>query len=274
MFRKNKKHQQAILIDSQFLLPPRLRRELEASWAYTFHHEVFVRIPEELFADLFIEEDSWPNAPVNILIGAEMLKTRFGWSDIELEEKIEFNLQVRYALGLNNLGEEVALFPTLNNFRHRLLEYAQKTGINLYQETFKAISDAHLEVLWRKTGWQKMDGAQLMSNIVLMNRLDLALAVFQKGFSVLPGPIQAKWRRDHEEYLGDKPQIFCHRVKPEDMEGRLVQVGYLLLELADALRSHQASGEDIELVNRALKDLFLIKDRGRITLRPASEISR
>ncbi len=122
-----------------------------------------MRIPEEPYADLYSEEDSRPNAPVNVLIGAEMLKTGFGWSDAELEKNMQFDLLVRYALGMNNLNEEVPVLRTLYNFRRRVREYAQETGINLYQETFKAITDAQLGVLELKTGWQRMDSTQLMS---------------------------------------------------------------------------------------------------------------
>ncbi len=272
MFRKNKKHQQSSLFDSLFLLPPKLRREMVDSWAHTFNKVVFVRIPEEPYADLYSEEDSRPNAPVNVLIGAEMLKTGFGWSDAELEKNMQFDLLVRYALGMNNLNDEVPVLRTLYNFRRRVREYAQETGINLYQETFKAITDAQLEVLELKTGWQRMDSTQLMSNIAQMSRLGLVLSVFQKGVSALSSPKQAQWNRDHEAYLGPKPQNFCYRVKRVEVEGHLVQVGYLLLELAEALRRHQASDEITELVNRALQDLYVIEDGERVTLRPAAEI--
>jgi len=272
VYRENKKHQQSSLFDSQFLLPPKLRRQMEESWANTFFHEVFLRIPEEPFAVLYSEEDSRPNAPVNVLIGAEMLKTGFGWSDAELEENMQFDLLVRYALGMNNLNQEVTVLRTLYNFRRRVREYAQETGVNLYQETFNAVTDAQLEVLELKTGWQRMDSTQLMSNIAQMSRLGLVLSVFQKGVSVLPSKKQAKWNRDHEAYLQPKPQNFCYRVKREEVEGHLVEVGYLLLELAEVLRRHQASDEIVGLVDRALQDLYVIEDGERITLRPAAEI--
>ena len=117
VYRENKKHQQSSLFDSQFLLPPKFCKQKKASWAHTFFHEVFVRISEEPFAILYSEEDSRPNTTVNVLIGAEMLKTGFGWSDAELEENMQFDLLVRYALGLNNLNQEVTVLRTLYNFR-------------------------------------------------------------------------------------------------------------------------------------------------------------
>ena len=272
MFRKNKKHQQSSLFDSQFLLPPKMRKKMKASWAHTFYQEVFVRIPEEPFAVLYSEEDSRPNAPVNVLIGADMIKAGFGWSDAELEENIQFDLLVRYALGMNNLNQEVPVLRTLYNFRRRVRGYAQETGINLYQETFNAITDEQLTELELKTGWQRMDSTQLLSNIAQMSRLGLVLSVLQKGVSALPAAENEKWNTDHETYLKPEPQNFCYRVKRDEVAGHLVQVGQLLLELVAVLTQYQASAEIIQLVERVLQDLYVIDDEKQVTMRPADEI--
>jgi hypothetical protein len=53
---------------------------------------VFCRIDEEIFAPLYSEEASRPNTPVNVLVGLEVLKSGFGWSDEELCEQLGFNL--------------------------------------------------------------------------------------------------------------------------------------------------------------------------------------
>jgi hypothetical protein len=272
VFRKNKKHQQSSLFDSQFLLPPKLRRQMEASWAHTFYHDVFVRISEEPFAVLYSEEDSRPNTAVNVLVGADMLKTGFGWSDAELEENIHFDLLVRYALGMNNLNEEVPVLRTLYNFRRRVREYAQETDINLYQETFKAITDEQLAELELKTGWQRMDSTQLLSNIAQMNRLSLVLSVLQKGVSALPVDENEKCYTDHGKYLKPKPQNFCYRIKQEEVAGHLVQVGQLLLELVEVLTQYQADAEIIQMVERVLQDLYVVDDDKQVAMRPTDEI--
>jgi hypothetical protein len=272
VFRKNKKHQQSSLFDSQFLLPPKLRRKMEASWAHTFYHDVFVRISEEPFAILYSEEDSRPNAAVNVLVGADMLKTGFGWSDAELEENIHFDLLVRYALGMNNLNKEIPVLRTLYNFRRRVREYAQETNINLYQETFKAITDEQLAELELKTGWQRMDSTQLLSNIAQMNRLSLVLSVLQKGMSALPAADIEKWYADYGKYLKPKPQNFCYRIKQEEVAGHLVQVGQMLLELVGVLTQYQADAEIIQMVERVLQDLYVVDDDKQVTMRPTDEM--
>ncbi|MCK5713107.1 MAG: hypothetical protein KAI25_10340, partial [Hyphomicrobiaceae bacterium] len=158
------------------------------------------------------------------------------------------------------------------NFRRRVREYAQETGINLYQETFNAITDEQLTELELKTGWQRMDSTQLLSNIAQMSRLGLVLSVFQKGVSVLPAAENEKWNTDHETYLKPEPQNFCYRVEGDEVAGHLVQVGQLLLELVAVLTQYQASAEIIQLVERVLQDMYVIDDEKQVTMRPADEI--
>ena len=45
------------------------------------------------------------NIPINVLVGLETLKSGFGWSDEQMYENFCFNLQVRYALGYDRLGD-------------------------------------------------------------------------------------------------------------------------------------------------------------------------
>ncbi len=116
MFRASDKHRQRGVFEGANLLPEKLREKLVTSWAETFYHEVFCWIDEEIFADLYSERTSRPNTPVNVLVALEILKSGFGWSDRELYEQFCFNLQVRHAVGMGDLGEEVFELRTLRVF--------------------------------------------------------------------------------------------------------------------------------------------------------------
>ena len=104
MFRPNDEHRQTSMFSSVEELPKQVRQQLRESWAETFYHEIFVRIPEEVFAVLYSEEDSRPNTPVNVLVGLEILKSGFGWSDAEMMDHYYYDVQVRYALGYRDLS--------------------------------------------------------------------------------------------------------------------------------------------------------------------------
>ena len=104
MFRKNEPPREPGPSSIQQQLPKKLRERLENSWAPTFRDEVFYRIDEEPFAVLYSDRPSRPNAPVNVLVGMDILKAGFGWSDKELYDHVCFDLQVRHALALDGLG--------------------------------------------------------------------------------------------------------------------------------------------------------------------------
>ncbi len=94
MFKPNTHHLQPAIISAASELPEQQLKLLRGSWANSFYEEFFCRIDEEIFAGLYSDEPSRPNVPVNVLVGLEVLKAGFGWSDEELYENFCFNLQV------------------------------------------------------------------------------------------------------------------------------------------------------------------------------------
>ncbi len=119
MFRKNGSHRQKSMFGSLNELPPKQQQRPAQSWAGTFYDEIFTRIDETPYAVLYDDRPSRPNIPVNILVGLEILKAGFGWSDEEMYENSCDNLQVRHALGLQKLTEgyfELRTQPSAGRF--------------------------------------------------------------------------------------------------------------------------------------------------------------
>jgi hypothetical protein len=81
---------------------------------------------------------------VNVLVGLEVLKAGFGWSDADLYENYCFNLQVRYALGYDRLGDGDFAIRTLYYFRERLSKHYLASGANLLEQVFEQVTDAQL----------------------------------------------------------------------------------------------------------------------------------
>lgn len=274
MFRKNNQQQQPSFFNSDFLMPEKLRRQLYNSWAHTFRTMVFGQIPEERFAILYSKVDSRPNAPVNVLVGGDMLKSGFGWTDEELESHLQFDLQTRYALGLDDLGQTVPTVRTFQNLRRRVREHAEATGENLYQVIFEAVTDEQIEQLGVKVGWQRMDSTQLLSNIALVSRLELVLRVLQQGVAALPLEQQAIWQETEAKYVSKQPRHICYRLKDEEVPGYLQRVGQLLVQLAAELEATTAAeSEALTLVGRVLREQYEIEDDQPVKLRPAAEVA-
>lgn len=193
MYQENESHKQSTFFSLKSFLTPKLWEQLSKSWAGTFYKEVFCKINEKIFAPLYSEAYSRPNAPINVLVALEILKSGFGWSDEELYEQAKYNLQVRLALGLHNLKEEIFTVRTIYNFRRRVREYAEETGTNLMRKVFKQITDAQLEELALETGWQRMDSTQVLSDLARMNRLELMVAVLQAVYKQLDPTDQERY---------------------------------------------------------------------------------
>jgi len=262
VFRKNEFHRQGSLFSAPSLLPDKLRHRLEASWAATFYREVFCRIEESLFAVLYSEKTSRPNVPVNVLVGLEILKSGFGWSDEELYDHCCFDLQVRYALGLHALDEELFEVRSLYNFRRRVREHAAETGVNLFAELMAQVTDEQLTRHQIKTQWQRVDSTQVLSNLAALGRLELIVAVVQKVYALLED--KEPWSERLSFYLTGRAQAVCYRIARA--EDHFEPLGQLLAELA------ATGGEAGDLARRVLAEQYEIVE-GQASLRKADSVS-
>ena len=86
-------NQQLTLSDSTFNLTEREKRMLEKSWAKTFADKVFPAIDEDIFSVLYSEKASRPNTPVNVIVGALILKEALDVIDDEIVEAMAFDIR-------------------------------------------------------------------------------------------------------------------------------------------------------------------------------------
>lgn len=272
MFQENKDHKQESFYSLKNFLTPKLWEQLSNSWAATFYEEVFSRIDEKLFAELYSDKDSRPNVPVNVLVALEILKSGYGWSDEELYEQAKYNLQVRLALGLHNLNEDIFTERTIYNFRRRVREYAKDTGINLMQKVFEQITDAQLKALALETGWQRMDSTQVLSNLARMTRLELMVSVLQAVHKQLGEPDQKLVEKRWEPYLEGKPHQVCFKIPTRETKDHLLTIGRELDRLEKKLSENAQESEALPLIRRVLEEQYRREPEGTLQLRPGKEI--
>jgi hypothetical protein len=74
---------------------------------------------------------SRPNTPVNVVVGALLLKEMFGSTDDELLEEILFDVRYQVALHTTSDTEQPVSDRTLSRFSERLYSYEAETGIDL-----------------------------------------------------------------------------------------------------------------------------------------------
>src|SRR5699024_96550 len=180
MFRCNTAHQQNELFGWLDQLGKAKRDKLEASPEWTFYQLIYRQIPEQAFACLYSEKKSRPNAPINRLVSALILKHRRGWSYQELLENIDFDLKTRLALGLWDLDGTPFVESTIFNFQNRLAEHAARTGENLLELVFDQLTRQQLQALELKTSIGRADSFLAASNIRDYSRLQLIIEVLQR----------------------------------------------------------------------------------------------
>ena len=266
MYKPNKKHQQPALISAISELPEKQLKLLKRSWSESFYRDFFCKLNEDIFAVLYVSEPSRPNVPVNALVGLEVLKAGFGWSDEELFENFCFNLQVRHALGYDRLGDGDFAIRTLYYFRERLSKHYLETGVNLLKQAFEQVTDIQIEELQVRTGMQRMDSTQIASNIVNASRLQLLVEAIQRVYRVMSKVDQERLAEVYTPYIQGTAGQYTYRVKgKQGIQEHLQQAGdaihYLLLALKDGYANELA----YQVLERIFTDNFkLVEEKVRL----------
>jgi hypothetical protein len=260
MFRLNPRTQQPALLSDLNLLPAHQRERLENSWAGTFRREVFARLDERPFAVLYSTAASRPNIPINVLVSLEALKVGFNWSDAELLDAFLFNLQVRYAVGYENLGDGEFDLRTVYHFRRRLSEHERASGVSLFDQAFAQITDAQVTAFQVTTGRLRMDSTQIASNVRHFSRLQLLVEIAQRVYRMLSEPDQARYAERFQPYLRGTSGQFIYHLKGETTTPHLQHLGELFHDLVRDLEATYAAEETYQLLVRVFREHFEVPD--------------
>lgn len=275
MFKKNTKHLQIGLLDTVAQLSERRQQRLADSWAGEFYREITCRVDETLFAPLYADIPSRPNTPVNQLFGIEVLKSGYGWSDAELFEHLDFDVQVRYALGVRDLETEICEPRTIYNFRRRVSQSMQTRGIDVFAQAFEALADAQCVAFGLETRRQRMDSSQISSNIRTYSRLQLLIEVLQRAARMLIPADQERYTAQLLPYVQGTAGQYCYRLKSSEYATHLDQLGHVLAGVLAAWETDYAAEPAYRLLQRVFHEHFTVADAVPPTVltKPAAELS-
>lgn len=272
MFKQNPRAQQPLLLSDVNDLPDRSLKYLKGSWADTFRREVFLRIPEDRFQVLYDPDPSRPNVPVNLLVGLDILKAAKGWSDEELYEHFLFDLQVRYAVGCDNFGEEDFHLRTLYHFRRRVSEHALQTGEDLYQVVFNQVTGEQIQKLGLRTDLQRMDSTQLSSNIADLSRLELLIQALQRLHRLLDPDDRQAYAELFAPFLGQSAGQYTYRIKGQAaVWERIQQVGLVLHDLLNRLAGKYGQEATYRVTQRFFEENYHL-EAGQVRAKTHAEI--
>lgn len=259
MFKKSVRHLQPVLISNINDLPEKQRVRLATSWSGVFFREFHCRVDEQPFAAMYADFPSRPNAPVNELVSLEFLKAGNDWSDEELYDHYLFDLQTRHALGLDMLGEAHFELRTVYNFRLRLSQHMQETGVNLLDQAFEQVTDEQIAAFGLKTGKQRMDSTLVASNIRRAGRLQLLVEVLQRTHRMLSEDEQAHYAKVFAPYLKGHAGQYIYRLKSGDYPSHMQQVGEVMQRLLMELKPAHGQDPAYQVLERVFAEHFKVE---------------
>ena len=144
------------------------------SWAKYFSDHIFSNIDEMIFAPLYSEKtNSRPNAPINVIVGALILKELIGLTDDEIMEECEFDFRFQYAFHTTSFENQPISDRTFSRFRERNVAYELVTGIDLIHTCIVSLAEEIRKFMDLDPSIKRMDSMMIESNIRKMGRLEL-----------------------------------------------------------------------------------------------------
>ena len=222
-FRAND-YQQLSLNDKLMNLTEREKKALDKSWAKIFADEIFPAIDEERFSVLYSHKASRPNTPVNVIIGALIIKELFDYSDDEIVENLMLDLHLQYALHTTSYEEQPLSDKTLSRFRKRCYDYETLHGVDLYHDCVKDLSDKIAKIMKLNGRIRRMDSMMIESNIRFLSRMELIYTCISKLVIYLTknSPDKVSEGLIHYADPNDYNRIFYHQ-RNDDME-KIIQM--------------------------------------------------
>ena len=178
-FRTNS-YQQLSFADSFEGLTFREQKALEHSWAKVFAEDIFPAINEEPFRVLYSSNASRPNTPVNVCIGALIIKELFGISDDEVVENLMLDPRYQYALHTSSFEEQPLSDKTLTRFRKRCYDYESIHGIDLLHECMTGLGTNIAKLMDISPRVKRMDSMMIAANIRKLSRIELLYTCVKK----------------------------------------------------------------------------------------------
>ena len=168
------------LTDSFFGLTEREQKALEKSWAKVFADDVFPMIDEERFECLYSDKASRPNTPVNVIIGALIIKELFNLSDDEVFENLLLDPRFQYALHTTSFEEQPMSDKTLTRFRQRCYDYERLNNVDLYHDCVTDLAAKTAKLMKIDGRIRRMDSLMVESNIRKLSRMELLYRCISK----------------------------------------------------------------------------------------------
>lgn len=263
--------QQMSLTDTVNNLTTREKKRLDKSWAKAFSENIFPKINEKRFSVLYSEKHSRPNTPVNVIIGALLLKELTGLSDDGILDAMMFDVRYQYALHTTSFEEQPMSDRTLGRFRARCNTYELETGTDLIHDEMESLSKEIARLVNIDGSLRRMDSLMVASNIKKMSRLELLYTCVKKMVEEL-ADTEAEIPEELHHYIEDNDlnKVIYH-ANSEDLGNRIAKVLNEAKTVKNLSGSSYDSSNNYQLLIRVLKEQAIEDSDGNYSLRDKSD---
>ena len=134
----------------------------------------FPAIDEERFRVLYSDRSqSRSNTPVNVIVGALIIKEMFQLSDDEVVENLMLDPRYQYALHTTSFNEQPLSDKSLSRFRKRCYDYEALHNVDLFHDCVADLSKKIAKMMGITPRIRRMDSMMIEANIRNLSRVEL-----------------------------------------------------------------------------------------------------
>ena len=241
-----------------------LDKPIELSWAKVFADEIFPAIDEKRFSVLYSDKASRPNTPVNVIVGALIIKELFDYSDDEMVENLMLDFRIQYALHTTSFEEQPLSDKTLSRFRKRCYDYETLHNKDLYHDCVKELSTSIAKLMGISGKVRRMDSMMIESNIRKLSRMELIytciakLAMYVNKINVSALPDDLKHYIDPNDFN----KVIYHQ-RSTDTDERMKQFLTDADKLLALCESDYNDSTEYDLFVRCLSEQTIVENESR-----------
>ena len=261
---KENAYQQMSFTDSFSRLTTREQKALEKSWAKVFADEIFPAIDEKRFSVLYSDKASRPNSPVNVIVGALIIKELFDYSDDEMVENLMLDFRIQYALHTTSFEEQPLSDKTLSRFRKRCYDYETLHNKDLYHDCVKDLSASIAKLMGISGKVRRMDSMMIESNIRKLSRMELIYTCIAKLAVYVDKINDSALSDDLKHYIDpdDFNRVIYHQ-RSTDADERMKQLLTDADKLAALCESGYNDSTEYDLFVRCLSEQTIVENENR-----------
>jgi hypothetical protein len=247
--------------------------EDKTNWFNQFYVVVTSKINEEIFKDLFCDNNGKPNSSIRVLVAMMILKEGAGLSDEQLFENCRYHLGYRNALGLFNMNDKVPVESTYYKLRQKVAENARVTGENLLNTAFNELTKLQSQELKVSGKSIRMDSKLLGSNIAWLSRYEIIHETLRLFYVQVNNSdkIEQSIRERLDELLKLEGNKVVYTCSTEEVKCRLQELGELIYKILPLFSGSELA--HYETLKRVFDDQYQIDEKKLVVARDNKDIS-